>query len=65
MAKPCVHGEVCREYLKQGRGIICQTCPKGCSFYKPKKSAKENDKSMKLIGCLMELDPVGGWRPAK
>lgn len=41
MAKPCVHGEVCREYLKQRRGIICQTCPKGCKFYEPKKESKK------------------------
>ncbi len=34
---PCIHGEVCREYLRQRRGIICRTCPKGCSFYEPKE----------------------------
>ena len=34
---PCIHGEVCREYLRQRRGIICQTCPTGCRFYEPKE----------------------------
>lgn len=29
----CIHGDVCREYLRQRRGIICQTCPRGCRFY--------------------------------
>lgn len=33
----CIHGEVCREYLRQRRGIICQTCPRGCRFYEPEE----------------------------
>lgn len=33
----CVHGDVCREYLRQHKGIICQTCPSGCRFYEPKR----------------------------
>ena len=33
----CIHGEVCREYLRQRRGIICQTCPTGCRFYEPEE----------------------------
>ena len=33
----CIHGEVCREYLRQHRSIICQTCPTGCRFYEPKR----------------------------
>lgn len=33
----CVHGNVCREYLRQHKGIICQTCPSGCRFYEPKR----------------------------
>lgn len=33
----CIHGEVCREYLRQRRGIICRTCPRGCRFYEPKR----------------------------
>ena len=30
------HGEVCREYLRQHKGIICRTCPDRCRFYEPK-----------------------------
>ena len=33
----CIHGEVCREYLRQHKGIICRTCPTGCRFYEPKR----------------------------
>ena len=33
----CVHGDVCREYLRQHKGIICQTCPTGCRFYEPEE----------------------------
>lgn len=33
----CIHGEICREYLRQRRGIICQTCPTGCRFYEPEE----------------------------
>lgn len=31
----CIHGDVCREYLRRRRGIICRTCPSGCRFYEP------------------------------
>ena len=41
MAEPCVHGEVCREYLRQGRGIICVTCPAYCPYYEPKEAEEE------------------------
>lgn len=33
----CVHGDVCREYLRQHKGIIYQTCPSGCRFYEPEE----------------------------
>lgn len=33
----CIHGEVCREYLRQRRGIICRTCPTLCRFYEPEE----------------------------
>lgn len=45
--KPCVHGDVCREYMrkfgfvKQGSNvqlcILTTECPRECRFYKPKE----------------------------
>ncbi len=32
---PCVHGNLCRQYLREGHGILRETCPK-CEFYSPK-----------------------------
>ena len=36
MAEPCVHGDLCRAYIRNFRVIYCDTCPSGCKFYKPK-----------------------------
>ena len=49
--RPCIHGEVCREYLRQHKGIICQTCPSGCRFYEPKRERM----------CRMHRDEHGTW----
>lgn len=37
----CIHGDVCREHLRQHKGIICQTCPSGCRFYEPKRELEQ------------------------
>lgn len=49
---PCIHGEVCREYVRRfshlcrkglfsgGDGYACilsRDCPSGCRFYEPKR----------------------------
>lgn len=47
----CVHGDVCREYLRQHKGIICQTCPSGCRFYEPERERT----------CRMHRDEHGTW----
>ena len=47
----CVHGDVCREYLRQHKGIICQTCPSGCRFYEPKRERT----------CRMHRDERWTW----
>ena len=31
----CVHGEVCREYLKGYSGILSLYCPYECKYYAP------------------------------
>lgn len=40
MARPCVHGEVCRAYMRRFGilAILSKKCPKGCEFYEPKES---------------------------
>ncbi len=47
----CIHGDVCREYLRQHRGIICQACPRWCRFYEPKRERT----------CRMHRDEHGTW----
>lgn len=48
MSKPCVHGDVCRDYMRMfpkvkdctGKEVTCilsQTCPFNCPHYEPKK----------------------------
>ena len=32
---PCVHGNLCRQYVREGHGILRETCPR-CEFYEPK-----------------------------
>lgn len=49
----CIHGEVCREYLRQRRGIICQTCPTGCRFYEPKERTCRNTAGKPFAGYRM------------
>ena len=31
---PCIHGNLCRQYIREGHGILRETCPR-CEFYKP------------------------------
>lgn len=33
---PCVHGDLCRQYIREGRGILRASCPR-CEFYAPKE----------------------------
>ena len=51
---PCIHGEVCREYLRQRRGIICRTCPSGCRFYEPEE---------RTCRVIMKWDGLDGRDP--
>ena len=48
----CIHGEVCREYLRQHKGIICQTCPTGCRFYEPKR-----ERTCHAVRIAVPFDP--------
>lgn len=34
MAKPCIHGDVCRAYIREKGCILRHTCPK-CEHYVP------------------------------
>ena len=34
MARPCVHGDVCRAYIREKCCILRGTCPK-CEYYEP------------------------------
>lgn len=47
----CKHGDVCREYLRQGRGIICQTCPTRCEHFeeKPEPGARRGAGGMYVL----------------
>lgn len=51
----CVHGDVCREYLRQNRGIICQTCPTGCRFYEPKRETAQLEAKLDRVGRLVDV----------
>lgn len=34
--RPCIHGDLCRQYMREGRGILRASCPH-CEFYSPKE----------------------------
>lgn len=34
MARPCIHGDVCRAYIREKWCILRSTCPK-CEYYEP------------------------------
>lgn len=34
MARPCIHGDVCRAYIREKRCILRGTCPR-CEYYEP------------------------------
>lgn len=66
----CIHGEVCREYLRQRRGIICRTCPRGCRFYEPnERTCRIYDTdhgfedSIRCDSCQMTFNRP--WQPFK
>lgn len=59
----CVHGEVCREYLRQHKGIICQTCPSGCRFYEPEERTCRDAST--LPGKFTCSECHQSWRKAK
>ena len=52
---PCIHGEVCREYLRQHKGIICRTCPSGCRFYEPKRETAQLEAKLGRVGRLVNV----------
>lgn len=53
--RPCIHGEVCREYLRQHKGIICRTCPTGCRFYEPKRETAQLEAKLDRVGRLVDV----------
>ena len=40
MAK-CIHGDVCRAYMKKGASILSDLCPKHCVYFKSTKVCKK------------------------
>lgn len=30
----CVHGDVCREYMRRYKKILCSSCPDKCPYFK-------------------------------
>lgn len=38
---PCIHGNLCRAYMKEAHCILRQACPSGCEFYEPKEVSDE------------------------
>lgn len=42
MARPCIHGDVCRAHIRERGCILRNTCPK-CEHYAPEHYAPEQD----------------------
>lgn len=60
----CIHGDVCREYLRQHRGIICQACPRWCRFYEPKR--ERTCHNISSVPCKFTCSECHqSWREAK
>lgn len=60
----CIHGDVCREYLRQHRGIICQSCPRWCRFYEPKR--ERTCRNISTVPCKFTCSECHqSWREAK
>lgn len=60
----CIHGDVCREYLRQHRGIICQACPRWCRFYEPKR--ERTCRNISTVPCKFTCSECHqSWREAK
>lgn len=38
---PCIHGNLCRAYMREAHCILRQDCPGGCEFYQPKEVSDE------------------------
>lgn len=38
---PCIHGNLCRAYMREAHCILRQACPSGCEFYEPKEVSDE------------------------
>ena len=51
----CIHGEVCREYMRQRRGIICRTCPGGCRFYAPNSETPQLEAKLDRVARLVNV----------
>lgn len=54
----CIHGDVCREYLRQHRGIICQACPRWCRFYEPKRELAQLEAKLDRVARLIDVFKV-------
>lgn len=48
MAK-CIHGDVCRAYIKKGASILSDSCPMRCAYFKSVKTCKK---------CGAEIDDI-------
>lgn len=47
---PCVHGDLCRQYMRKKRVILCDTCPK-CEYYEPKIDMKSTSEDLLIVRC--------------
>lgn len=45
---PCVHGDLCRQYMREKRVILRDTCPK-CEYYEPKMGSANED--LLIVRC--------------
>ncbi len=41
--KPCIHGDLCKDYMKNFKAIKSTHCPYGCKYYVPKEDENENN----------------------
>ena len=52
MSRPCIHGDVCRAYIRERKCILRSSCPK-CEYYVP--APKIPGLTVDMMALLAEL----------
>lgn len=50
----CVHGYLCRQYMREKRVILRDTCPK-CEYYEPKIDMKSTSEDLLIVRCQKDV----------